>query len=145
MVHDLLTYLAQQMIMLNKEKQAELKRFLSWLESELRIALNDKASVGVEALTGKTILKNYLGDYQKGEAAAPLEALWRVLLENRRRIVRSLDPIFERAMRAEHEKSLSILLPIKTRLANTKWFIDQLVYRLYGLYEDEIAVVEGRR
>ena len=31
-VHDLLAFLAEQMIELNKQKQAETKRFLGWLE-----------------------------------------------------------------------------------------------------------------
>jgi hypothetical protein len=30
------------------------------------------------------------------------------------------------------------------RIAATDWLIDQMVYRLYGLTEEEIAVVEGR-
>jgi hypothetical protein len=30
------------------------------------------------------------------------------------------------------------------RIAATDWLIDQVVYRLYGLTADEVAVVEGR-
>ena len=37
-----------------------------------------------------------------------------------------------------------MLLPLKARLAATDRLIDQVVYRLYGLTEEEIAVVEGR-
>jgi hypothetical protein len=47
-------------------------------------------------------------------------------------------------MRQEYEKSLSVLLPIKKKLAATDWLIDQLVYRLYGLTEEEIRIVERR-
>jgi hypothetical protein len=47
-------------------------------------------------------------------------------------------------MRQEYEKSLALLLPIKQKLAATDWLIDQLVYRLYGLTEEEITIVEGR-
>jgi hypothetical protein len=47
-------------------------------------------------------------------------------------------------LKAEYEKSLAVLLPIKERLAFTDKLIDQIVYRLYGLTEEEIAVVEGR-
>jgi hypothetical protein len=36
------------------------------------------------------------------------------------------------------------LLPIKRQLAWTDRLIDLIVYRLYGLTEEEIAVVEGR-
>jgi hypothetical protein len=47
-------------------------------------------------------------------------------------------------MREEYKKSLSVLLPMKQKLAATDWLIDQLVYRLYGLTEEEIAIVEGK-
>ena len=30
------------------------------------------------------------------------------------------------------------------RIARTDWLIDQIVYQLYGLTDDEIAIVEGR-
>ena len=30
------------------------------------------------------------------------------------------------------------------RIARTDWLIDQIVYKLYGLTEEEIAIVEGR-
>ena len=44
----------------------------------------------------------------------------------------------------EYEKSIEVLLPIKDRLAKTDWLIDQIVYKLYGLTEEEIAIVDGR-
>jgi type II restriction/modification system DNA methylase subunit YeeA len=44
----------------------------------------------------------------------------------------------------EYEKSLEILLPIKEQLAKTDRLIDQIVYKLYGLTEEEIDIVEGR-
>ena len=58
-----------------QRKQAEQKRFLGWLEGVLKI--------GLDAITGKTILRNYLGDYQKGQAAATFEAIQDVLFKNR--------------------------------------------------------------
>jgi hypothetical protein len=42
-VHDLLAHLAQRMIDLNKAKQAEIKRFLGWLEARLKIAPHPKS------------------------------------------------------------------------------------------------------
>jgi hypothetical protein len=62
-VRDFLAYLARQMLDLNRQKHAEEKRYLGWLESELRVRLDAKGNKGVEALSGKTIFKNYLGDY----------------------------------------------------------------------------------
>ena len=49
--------------------------------------------------------------------------------------------IFE-TVKTEYEKSLFILLPIKEKLRKTDWLIDQIVYKLYGLTEEEIKLVE---
>jgi hypothetical protein len=51
---------------------------------------------------------------------------------------------FQETIKKECEASLAVLMPLKTRLAATDRLIDQVVYRLYGLTEDEIAVVESR-
>lgn len=51
---------------------------------------------------------------------------------------------FQEALKKEYEASLAVLLPLKARLAATDRLIDQVVYRLYRLTGDEIAVVEGR-
>lgn len=145
-VHDLLAYLAEQMIDLNKRKQAEQKRFLGWMEGTLKIGEDRQGNMGLDALTGKTTLRNYLGDYQKGEEAATFEAIQDVLFKNRNRIGVSLnDARFVARLKSEYDKSLGVLLPIKAHLARMDALIDQVVYRLYGLTEDEIAVVEGKR
>jgi hypothetical protein len=41
-------------------------------------------------------------------------------------------------------KSLSRLLPLKEN-CTTDWLIDQIVYKLYGLTEEEIKIVESNR
>ena len=144
-VHDLLAFLAQQMIDLNKQKQAEMKRFLGWLEGILNIQPGKDGNTGLEALTGKSRLRSYLGDYQKGEAELSFDELQGILFKNRTRLGVSLnDPRFITRLREEYEKSLAVLLPIKEKLRWTDNLIDQIVYRLYGLTEEEIAVVEGR-
>jgi len=145
-VHDLLAFLAEQMINLNKRKQAEQKRFLGWLEGVLKISPDRKGNTGLDALTGKSRLRNYLGDYQKGEPELPYEELEDILFKNKTRLGISLsDTRFTARLRAEYDKSLAVLRPIKAQLARTDALIDQVVYRLYGLSEDEIAVVEGKR
>ncbi len=144
-VHDLLTHLAQQMIDLNKQKQVEQKRFLAWLEAALQIHPDKKGRTGLNALTGKTKIFRYLGDYQKGEPEPPWATIEDVLFKNKRRLGVSLnDTRLVARLRAEYEKSLDTLRPIKAQLARTDRLIDQVVYRLYGLTEEEIAVVEGR-
>ncbi len=40
-------------------------------------------------------------------------------------------------------KSISILEPLKARIKATDNLIDKIVYRLYGLTEEEIKIVEG--
>jgi len=144
-VHDLLAHLAQQMIDLNQQKQAEQKRFLAWLEAVLQIHLDKKGRTGLDALAGKTKIFGYLGDYQKDEPETPWDTIEDVLFKNKRRLGVSLnDTRLVARLRAEYEKSLDTLRPIKAQLARTDRLIDQVVYRLYGLTEEEIMVVEGR-
>jgi hypothetical protein len=143
-VHDLLAVLAGQMIGLNKQKQAEQKRFLGWLEAALHIQPDRDGNAGVDALSGKTKLLGYLGDYQKDEPETPWNEVEDVLFKNKGRLGANLnDTRFLARLRDEYEKSLDTLRPIKAQLARTDRLIDQIVYRLYGLTEEEIAMVEG--
>ncbi len=142
-VHDLLAHLAQRMIDLNKQKQAETRRFLGWLEA--RLDIEHKGKTGIDALTGKTTLQHYLGDYQKGEEAQPWEAVLAVLSRNKGKFgvgKQALEGAAAGTLRTEYERSLAVLRPIKAQLARTDTLIDQVVYLLYGLTADEVAVVE---
>ena len=136
-VHDLLAHLAEQMIEMNKAKQAEVRGFLQYLEREMRAPVDD--------LTGKARVRNYLGDYQKGEPHLTFDELLDILRRNRRAL--AVDPsarAFQERLKGEYEASLARLLPLKERLRATDRLIDLIVYRLYGLTEEEVAVVEGR-
>jgi len=42
-----------------------------------------------------------------------------------------------------YTNSISIRDPLKTRIKATDELIDEIVYRLYGLTEEEIMVVKG--
>jgi len=143
-IHDLLAVLAERMIALNKQRQKEMKIFLTWLEAELEITPDSKGREGIEALTGKTKLKNYLGNYQKGEEALSFDEIWSSLRKNKSRIGRNLTPTFMQEVRSAYEDSLAKLLPIKEALRLTDGLIDQIVYRLYGLTEEEVDLVEGK-
>jgi len=81
---------AEEMIRLNEEKQKEMKNFLAWLEAELRVQPDKAGNTGIEALTGKATLRNYLGDSEKGEPELPFEDLWKILHKNKSRIGRKL-------------------------------------------------------
>jgi hypothetical protein len=142
-VHDILAFLAEQMIEMNKEKQNEVEGLLEWLESQLRIQPDTKGNTGIETLTGKTQIKNYLGDYQKNEEHLSFEAFWRIIEKNKIKIQANLKSreTFE-TIKKEYEKSLSKLLPLKEKLRKTDWLINQIVYKLYGLNEGEIKTVE---
>jgi len=141
-VHDLLAFLAERMVALNKERQKKMKIFLTWLETELEITPDSKGREGIETLTGKTRLKDFVGDYQKGEEALPFDELWTTLRKNKHRIGRSLSPTLMETVRLAYTENLAALLPIKEQLRLTDALIDQIVYRLYGLTEEEIAIVE---
>jgi len=136
-VHDMLTYLTEMMIESNQQKQAEMKRFIVWLEGEIGTLLDN--------LSGKSSLQNFLGDYQKSEAHLKPDQLLAILVKNKRCL--EVDPserAFRQAFERRYQQALDVLLPIKRKLELTDRLIDQVVYKLYGLTEDEIAVVEGR-
>ncbi|MFB2893049.1 hypothetical protein ACE1CI_09065 [Aerosakkonemataceae cyanobacterium BLCC-F50] len=68
-----------------------------------------------------------------------------MLKKNRRKL--KIDPVGrkdQQTLEKEYQASLDTLLPIKMQLTQCDKLIDQIVYKLYGLTEDEIAIVEGR-
>jgi len=141
-VHDILAFLAGQMIELNRAKQERVKSLLEWLAAELQVRPDKKGNTGIDALTGKTKLKGYLGDYQKDEEAILFDEFWEILRKNKNRIERSLSPSFMQEVKQAYEESLASLLPIKEKLRLTDGLIDRIVYRLYGLTPNEIRIVE---
>jgi type I restriction-modification system DNA methylase subunit len=145
-IHDILAFLANQMIDMNKEKQKEAEGFLKWLESQLKIKSDAEGNTGIDLLTGKSQIKNYVGDYQKGEEHFSFKDFWKILERNKTKIQANLKSrqLYEN-IGSEYEKSLTKLLPLKEKLRKTDWLIDQIVYKLYGLSEEEIKIVEGRK
>jgi len=47
-------------------------------------------------------------------------------------------------MASEFSSAVNTLTPLKARIKATDDLIDQIVYRLYGLTDAEIAIVEGQ-
>ena len=129
MVHDLLAFLAERMLEMNKQKQQEIKGFLGWLESFV--------GAKVEDLTPKTKLQSYYEhDY---------ESFLAVLKKNRKKL--AVDPARREpaeALRSEFEGSMGKLTPLRERIRQTDELIDAVVYKLYGLTAEEIAIVEGK-
>jgi len=84
--------------------------------------------------------------HRKHEECRDSDCLLAILQKSHSRTGAGLsDPAFINRLRAQYETSLGTLLPIKDRLAKTDWLIDQVVYRLYGLTDDDIATVEGEK
>ena len=128
-VHDLLAFLAERMLEMNKQKQQEIKGFLGWLEGFVGAKVDD--------LTPKTKLQSYYEHDYDGFLA--------VLKKNRKKL--AVDPARREpgeALRAEFEGSVGKLGPLQERIGQTDELIDSIVYRLYGLTEEEIAIVEER-
>ena len=128
-VHDLLAFLAEEMLEMNKAKQQEIRGFLGWLEGYV--------GAKVEELIPKTRLQSYYEhDY---------DSLLAALKKNRKKL--AVDPARREpgeTLRAEFEGSMKKLLPLRERIEKTDRLIDAVVYWLYGLTEEEIGIVEGR-
>jgi low affinity Fe/Cu permease len=136
-VHDILAYLAEQMIEINREKQKEIKSFLRYLERIIGSAIDN--------LTNKSKIQNYLGDYQKSEPHLSFEQLGEILKKNKKKIsVNLLDRQIQETLEKEYQTSLEKLLPLKQQLSTIDELIDLIVYKLYGLSEEEIKIIEGR-
>ena len=127
-VHDLLAFLAEEMTLLNKENQSRIKAFLSWLEKEIL-----KGSV--EDQKNKTRIKGFHNN--------TFEDLLEVLKKNK--VVPDPCPSNIRdSIASEFSAAVNALTPLKARIKATDNLIDQIVYKLYGLTDAEIAIVEGQ-
>jgi len=136
-IHDLLAYLAEQMTALNQQKQGEIKGFLQWLEGFIGCPIDD--------LTNKSKIQNYLGDYYKNEPPLNFDELIAILKKNQKKI--QINPVArqeQETLEKEYQASLNTLLPLKRQLMRCDKLIDMIVYQLYGLREEEIAIVERR-
>jgi hypothetical protein len=130
-VHDHLAYLAQLLIQMSKERQEETTGFLDWLE--------DYTGLPVQEWRLKTVAQAY---WEHG-----WDELQRALRENRKAIQKASGRSVEsrevqEAIQGEFEKSIAKLDPLLERIASTDRLIDLIVYRLYGLTEEEVAIVE---
>jgi hypothetical protein len=157
-VHDLLVYLAEQMIHLHRQRAQSLENFLLALESVLSDA--DLQRLG-RLWTPPAALKATLFDENEPdpraiEAQEKLGALaarqldlrddigslneeqWKWLVKRRlnRPDLVELTKVFRSRQPA--------IAALDTRISSTDRLIDQVVYRLYGLAEEEVATVEAR-
>jgi hypothetical protein len=118
------------MVEMNKAKNTEIKAFLNFVESEI--------GASVDTLSNKTLIQEYYAnDFTK---------FVDVLVKNKSKIKEGYNP----KSRAHHDtlkdwydSSVAKLNPLMKKIEATDTLIDQIVYKLYGLTKDEIAVVEG--
>jgi Alw26I/Eco31I/Esp3I family type II restriction m6 adenine DNA methyltransferase len=128
--HDFLAHLSEQMIELNKAKGEEIKGFLKWIEREIGAEIN--------TLANKTAIKEYHDN--------DFNHILDVLKNNRNKI--SIDPSDRKKqelLENQFSKSMTVLQPLKDKIKATDELIDQIVFKLYGLTNEEIRIVEGRR
>jgi len=122
-IHDLLAFLAERMITMNRERSTISKQFLT--------DLKDFRGIDVHSMSPKT----KLDEFWKLEAAD----LFFHFRANRVRISQSN----EENIRERFSKCKSALVPLDSQILFTDQLIDQIVYRLYGLTREEIKIVEG--
>ncbi len=127
-VHDLLAFLAEEMTRLNKEKQIAIKAFLGWLEQEvIKGTIDDQKN--------KTKIRNF--------HESSFEELEKVFKENKK-IPDPCPSDIRNTILNEFNKAINIIGPLKSIITLTDKLIDQVVYKLYGLTDDEIKIVEGK-
>ena len=130
-IHDLLAHLGRQMIDMHKSKQTEARAFLGWVASYTRLP--------IEEWRLKTVVKTY---WEQG-----WDEFQRAVRQNRNAIEQASGRDVEsreaqESIRGEFDKSTAKLDPLLKRIASTDRLIDLIVYRLYGLTEEEISIVE---
>jgi hypothetical protein len=127
-IHDILAYLAEKMIEMNKKKSEEISGFLKWLEREIK--------ANIDELSNKT----YFRDYD----LHGFEDFLEILKKNKKNIL--IDPSARKTqeyLEKNFIKSLTVLKPIKEKINQTDNLIDEIVFKLYGLTQEEINMVKG--
>ncbi|MEW6025909.1 MAG: hypothetical protein AB1599_01250 [Planctomycetota bacterium] len=122
-VHDILVHLAEEMMAMHKTKQEEIKGFLKYLERRIGKDADD--------LKGKTKIKEYYD--------TSFNDLIKVLGNNNIKLKRA----DEEQIEIEFNKSVNKLKPLMEQISATDNLIDQIVYKLYGLTQEEIKIIKG--
>jgi type I restriction-modification system DNA methylase subunit len=131
-LHDVVVHLAQEMSCLKQQTRTETEGLLDWLSRYTGLPVEDWRL--------RTVVQAY---WQRG-----WDELERALCQNRKAIMQASARDVQRREPREHierefEKSMAKLNPLLERTEKTDRLIDLIVYRLYGLTEEEVAIVEG--
>jgi len=129
-IHDLLAFLAEQMVEMNRQEHKFIQEFLVWLEREI-------IKKPIESLKDKSKIREF---YE-----SDLRALVEILKQN---------GVFPKTLELGNRRyeilekafidTMSELKPIIDKSIGMDSLIDQVIYRLYGLTEDEIKLVEEK-
>ncbi|MCL5036869.1 MAG: hypothetical protein M1269_07120 [Chloroflexi bacterium] len=93
--------------------------------------------MSIGTIKGKTkILEYYNHDF---------ETILNILRNNRNKIevFNLTSRNAQEGLRGKFQKSIEKIIPLKKKILETDALIDQIVYKLYGLTDEEIAIVEG--
>jgi hypothetical protein len=127
-VYDILIYLVEQIIELNIKKNEIIKEFIDSFERELDTKL------------GYMTYKKKLISFHELNYNEFLE----VLEKNQNKIPSKLsDMAVEDYLRKIFEDNLEIISPLINKIKLIDELIDQILYKLYGLTDNEIAIVES--
>jgi hypothetical protein len=126
-IYDILSYLAEQTMKMNIQKNEEITAFIDWLERDI--------DTKIETMTNRAkLIKYYDLDFDE---------FLSILIKNKKKIaIEPSDVAVQDHLKKKFEKSLVVLSPLRNRLKITDELIDQIFYTLYDLTEKEIAIVE---
>jgi hypothetical protein len=128
-VHDLLAFLAEQMMDFNQRQRTAARQFLT--------DLKDFHGIDARALNPKTRLDEFW-KLETAEVFAHVHKNRKVLAAAKV----DLNEAAEDKIRSRFEQAKSAILPLEAQIALTDELIDQVVYRLYALTPEEIKLVE---
>jgi hypothetical protein len=145
-VHDLLAHLAEQMIELHKQKQARVDTFWADLEAATDAGTFEQLhehGKWEQSLAKVPVCAPYVDADSRSTRHLDESLGWDAdcyaafvgLLAGKRAVTPAVARVYD-----VHAPAYSALV---ARIAATDRLIDEVVYRLYGLTEVEIAVVEG--
>lgn len=110
---------AEQMLQLNNKLQNEVNNFQDWIHYTYRIEKVSKKLKKYYELS----CEDFLNELKKKKVNVKSRETYQTLKE-------------------EFEKSIAIINPLLREIKETDYEIDQMVYNLYDLTEDEIKIIE---
>lgn len=128
--HDHMVSLVEQMLDLNKQKQSEVWKFLRWLEGEIGARVQD--------LSGASKLLEYYD--------MDFSGFHGLLIKNKAKLKAGYNPRGrenKELLENEFNRSADKIRQFDASIEETDRQIDALTYKLYGLTEEEIKIVES--